>query len=82
MIRRAISKIRHGRMVSIPRTVTRGKELVVLTRDEYERVIRHTREVVEALQIIAEGEQAHREGRTLKASSLEEALRLHAKRRS
>ena len=77
---RAVSKARNGSIVSIPRRMTHGKELVVLTREEYERIVRRTRDITEALQIIAEGEQAYREGRTLKASSLEEALKLHAKR--
>ena len=76
---RAVSKARNGSIVSIPRRMTHGKELIVLTREEYERIVRRTRDIAEALQILAEGEQAHREGRTLRASSLEEALRLHAK---
>ena len=76
---RAVSKARKGSIVSIPRRMTHGKELIVLTREEYERIVRRTRDMTKALQIIAEGEQAYREGRTLKASSLEEALRLHAK---
>jgi len=52
----------------------------VLTREEYEREVLHSREVAQALRVIAEGEREYREGRILKASSLEEALKLHAKR--
>ena len=55
-------------------------ELVILTRDVYEREVTRSKEITDALQAIAEGERAHREGRTLKAASLEEALKLHAKR--
>lgn len=71
---------RHRGVVSIPRTLTHGRELVVLTREEYEKEVLRSREIAEALRIVAEGEREYREGRTLKASSLEEALRLHAKR--
>ncbi|MBI3302406.1 MAG: hypothetical protein HYZ72_10080, partial [Deltaproteobacteria bacterium] len=70
-MRRGVSKTRNGSIVSIPRAITHGRELVVLTRKEYERAVGRTQEVVEALHMIAEGERAYREGRTLKASSLE-----------
>lgn len=67
-------------VVSIPRKITKGEELVVLTRKEYERLRRRTEETKQVLQIIAEGEKEYRKGRTIVASSLEEALKLHAKR--
>ena len=66
--------------VTIPRRITHGEELVVLPREEYERIIRHNAEVVQALRVIAEGERAHREGKTIKASSLREALKIYAKK--
>jgi len=66
--------------VVIPKTFTRGMELVILTREVYEREVTRSKEIADALQAIAEGERAHREGRTLKAASLDEALKLHARR--
>ena len=77
---RGIVRPRYGAVVAIPRTLTRGKDLVVLTREAYERDILHSRDIAEALHIVAAGEQEYREGRTVKAASLEEALKLHAKR--
>ncbi len=79
-MRRVATKGRNGRRVVIPKTLTRGSELVVLTREAYEQEVQRGREIVDVLHAIAEGERAYREGRTLKASSLEEALKLHAKR--
>lgn len=64
----------------IPKAFTHGMELVILPRAVYEREVQRGKEVAEALQMIAEGERAYRTRRTLKASSLEEALKLHAKR--
>ncbi len=62
-------KSRNGSVMVIPHTLTNGKDLVVLTRDEYE-----------TLHVIAEGERAYRVRKTVKASSLEDALKLHARR--
>jgi diadenosine tetraphosphate (Ap4A) HIT family hydrolase len=69
-----------GHVLTVPKRLTHGEELVVLRKDEYERLLRQTEEMCDALKIIAEGEQAYREGRTIKASSLKEALRLYGKR--
>ena len=69
-----------GLTLTIPKRMTHGEELVVLRRDEYEQLIRHAEETAEALRVIAEGEKAFREGRTIKASSLKEALKIYAKR--
>ena len=77
---RGVARARYSSVIAIPRTLTHGRELVVLTREEYEKEVLHSREIAEALRAIAEGEREYREGRTLKASSLEEALKLHAKR--
>lgn len=59
--------------------MTKGKELVVLTKDEYERLTHNNKEITKALRIIAEGERAYRRGKTIKANSLEEALKTYAK---
>mgnify|MGYP001596334937 FL=1 len=71
-----------GLTLTIHKQMTHGEELVLLRKDEYERLIHHKEEVTRALRIIAEGEKAYRDGRTIKASSLKEALRLYAKRPS
>ena len=67
-------------IVSIPRRLTKGEELVVLTKEEYTRIVRHNEETSEVLRIIAEGEKAYREGKTITASSLKQALKLYAER--
>ena len=79
-MRQITHKRRSRPRVVIPKTFTRGMELVVLTRERYEQEVRRGKEIAATLQAIAEGERAHREGRTLAASSLEEALKRHATR--
>ncbi len=69
-----------GSTFTIPRRITNGEELVLLRRDEYERLIHQKEEIAHTLKVIAEGEKAYREGRTVKASSLKEALKIYAKR--
>lgn len=69
-----------GPMLTIPKRITHGEELVLLRKDEYERLIHHKEEIVHALSVIAEGEKAYREGRTIKASSLKEALKIYDRR--
>lgn len=66
-------------VVNIPKKLTGGKELVVLSRDEYEHLVRRNQEIVEVLRIIAEGEKAYRGEKTISASSLDEALKIYAK---
>ncbi|PIU68020.1 MAG: hypothetical protein COS84_02245 [Armatimonadetes bacterium CG07_land_8_20_14_0_80_40_9] len=68
---------RSNTIVTIPQKLTKGKELVVLTREEYEKILNHNEKVAEVLKIIAEGEEAYREKRTIAASSLEEALKIY-----
>jgi len=68
---------RSNTTVTIPHKLTKGKELVVLTREEYEKILNHNEKVAEVLKIIAEGEEAYREKRTIAASSLEEALKIY-----
>jgi len=63
--------------INIPRRFTKGKELVILTKDEYNRLVKHKEETIEVLRIIAEEEKAYREGKTISASSLEQALKTY-----
>lgn len=79
-MRRTIPKARNGVRIVIPKALTHGMELIILSRDTYEREVRRGKEIAWTLQIIAEGERAYREERTLKAASLAEALKLHDKR--
>ena len=67
-------------IITIPSKITKGEEIIILTRQEYERRIRQAKGVAKALRIIAEGEKAYRSKRTVSASSLEEALEKYAKR--
>jgi hypothetical protein len=69
-----------GSVLTIPKKMTKGEELIVLTRREYENSVCRSREILGVLKIIAEGEQAYREGNTISASSLDEALKIYAKR--
>ncbi len=69
-----------GPTLTIPKRITHGEELVLLRKDEYERLICYKEEIAHALRVIAEGEKAYREGRTIKAASLKEALKIYAKR--
>ena len=69
-----------GFTLTIPKRLTHGEELVVLRRDEYNHLLRQAQETADALKIIAEGENAYRQGQTVKASSLKEALKIYAKR--
>ena len=79
-MRRATQKAGNGVKIVIPKTLTHGMELIILSRETYEREVRRGKEIATALQVIAEGERAYRQGRAVKASSLDEALKLHAKR--
>jgi chaperonin cofactor prefoldin len=67
--------------VTIPRKITNGKELIVLTRDEYNKRLQRNKELLSALQVIADGERAYRQGKTFVASSTKEALKMYAKRK-
>ena len=69
-----------GPTLTIPKRITHGEELVLLRKDEYEQLICHKEEIAHILRVIAEGEKAYREGRTIKATSLKEALKIHVKR--
>ena len=50
-----------GPTLTIPKRITHGDELVLLRKDEYERLIRHKEEIAHALRVIAEGEKAYSE---------------------
>ena len=63
---------------TIPKRLTNGKELVVVQKDEYERLVKRDQEVKHALKVIAQGEKDYREGKTVKASCLREALKIYA----
>lgn len=69
-----------GPVLTISRRITHGEEFVLLRKDEYEQLVRYNEEIAHSLKIIAEGEKARREGRTVKASSLKEALKIYASR--
>ena len=58
--------------VTIPKQLTHGAELVVVRRDEYERLQRHVAEVQDALAKIRRGEQGYRAGKTRVIRSLSE----------
>ena len=66
-------------VVTIPQKLTKGEELVILTRSEYENSVRQNKEILKVLKTITEGEKAYRNGRTISASSLQEALKYRAK---
>ena len=55
---------------TIPRQLTHGAELVVVRREDYERLQRHLAEVADALAKIRRGEQEHRAGKTRVIQSL------------
>jgi hypothetical protein len=63
---------------TIPKRLTNGKELVVVQKEEYERLVKHDQEVKHALKVIAQGEKDYREGKAVKASCLKEALKIYA----
>ena len=67
--------------ITIPRRkISPGEKLVVLSYKEYNNIIHRNKEILKALKIIAKGEKEFREGKTIAASSLKEALKIHAKR--
>ena len=68
-------------IITIPRRITHGEELIILTREEYERRVRQTGEILRTLKIIAQGEKELKEGKTIIAASLKEALKTYAEAR-
>ncbi|MGR3179040.1 MAG: hypothetical protein ACUZ8E_13390 [Candidatus Anammoxibacter sp.] len=61
-----------GRVLTIPKKITNGKELVVISRKEYEDLKKHLSEVQDALSKIRNGEKELRAGKTRVIKSLAE----------
>ena len=61
--------------ITIPKRLTRGEELVVLPRQEYERLQKHLSEVQDVLKKIRRGEREFRLGKTRVIQSLAELSR-------
>lgn len=59
----------------IPKQITHGEELVILRRQEYERLRRRLIEVKDALAKIRKGEKELKEGKTRLVNSLSELRR-------
>ncbi|MBI2118491.1 MAG: hypothetical protein HYT97_02560 [Elusimicrobia bacterium] len=51
-------------ILTIPKRITHGEELIVVRRQEYERMQKHLAEVKDALAKIRQGEKELREGKT------------------
>ena len=56
----------------IPKRLTHGEEIVILRREEYERIKKTLLETQDVLSKIARGEKELREGKTRTLKSLEE----------
>ena len=61
-----------GRILTIPKKMTNGEELVVIPRREYEDLKKHLSEVQDALSKIRQGEKELRTGKTRIVKSLAE----------
>lgn len=59
-------------VLTIPKRITHGEELVVIRREEYEQIQKHLAEVKDALAKIRQGEKELREGKTHVIESLAE----------
>jgi hypothetical protein len=59
-----------GTMLTIPKKITRGDELIVIRRQEYEQLQKHLAEVKDALVKIRKGEKELKEGKTRVIKSL------------
>lgn len=57
---------------TIPKRITHGEELIVVRRQEYERMQKHLAEVKDALAKIRQGDKELREGKTRVIKSLAE----------
>ncbi len=55
--------------------------LVVIERKKYEQEIKHRKELEDALQMIRHGEDDLREGRTISARGLDEAMKKYARKK-
>lgn len=61
-----------GPVLTIPRRLTHGEELIVVRRREYEQLQRHLLEIKDVLAKIRRGEKELKEGKTRVVSSLAE----------
>jgi len=61
-----------GPTLTIPKRITHGEELVVVSLREYEQLHRHLAEVKDALTKIRQGEKELKEGKTRVIKSLSE----------
>lgn len=59
-------------MLTIPKKLTHGDELIVVRRKEYEELRKHLAQVKDALAKIRRGEKELRDGRTRQIKSLSE----------
>lgn len=59
-----------GVTLTIPKRITRGDELIVVRRHEYEQLQKHLAEVKDALVKIRRGEKDLKEGKTKVIKSL------------
>lgn len=59
-----------GVTLTIPKRITRGDELIVVRRHEYEQLQKHLSEVKDALVKIRRGEKDLKEGKTKVIKSL------------
>lgn len=58
--------------ITIPKQVTGGADLVVLTKEAYDKLQRQLLEVEDALKKIKRGEQEYKNGQTKETASLSE----------
>jgi len=59
-------------ILTIPKRITHGEELVVIRREEYEQLQKHLAEIKDALAKIRQGEKELRKGKTRVIKSLAE----------
>lgn len=72
MVTFTLEVMQMGPVLTIPRRLTHGEELIVVRRREYEELQRHLVEVKDALVKIRHGEKEFREGKTRVIKSLAE----------
>lgn len=78
--------------LTLPKTILKEQGIAILDLKFYERLQNKIKELKEELKrqkelekvkaIIAEGDEDYKKGRTISASSIEEALRINAKKRN
>lgn len=78
--------------ITLPKTILKEQGVAILDLKFYERLqnkikelkekLKRQKELEEVKAIIAEGDKDYKRGRTISASSIEEALRINAKKRN